>query len=257
MLLAISVLKDYAIDATDGRIGTVSDFLFDDKTWKLRWLVVDVGSWLVGRTVLIHPSAITGANHERRDLGLAMTRAKVEASPETREDEPVSRQIEFNLHSYYGWDPLWAGNSYFGGGAMASPLLSPPLIGGLSPGEAAGIGDGANEGDPHLRSIAAVTGYHLHATDGTIGHVENFLIDDASWAVHYLIADTRDWWPGKHVLLSPHAVQDISFLERKISLTVSRDQVMTSPPWDPAHAIERAYQARLHGHYAWPDYGSN
>jgi len=253
MLLAISAFKGYAIDASDGRIGTVSDFLFDDKSWKLRWL--DVGTWLVGRTVLIHPSAITGADHERRQFGLALTKAKVEASPETRSDEPVSRQIEYNLHSYYGWDPLWAGNSYFGGGAMASPLLSPPLFGGLSAGEAAGIGAGAEEGDPHLRSITAVTGYHLHATDGDIGHVENFLVDDESWVLQYLVVDTRDWWPGKHVLLSPHAVQDISYLDRKIRLTVSRALVMASPPWDPATTVERAYQQRLHRHYAWPNYG--
>jgi hypothetical protein len=254
MLLAISALKGYAIDASDGSIGAVSDFLFDDKTWKLRWLVVDVGSWLVGRTVLIHPSAIARADHERRALVVTLTKAKIEASPATREDEPVSRQIEFNLHSYYGWDPLWAGNSYFGGGAMASPLLSPPLTDGFSPGEAAGIGADAYEGDPHLRSIAAVTGYHLHATDGAIGHLENCLVDDQSWTVQYLVADTRDWWPGKHVLLSPHAVQDISYLERKIRLAVSRDQVIASPPWDPATTIERTYQERLHKHYAWPAY---
>jgi len=254
MLLAASALKGYAIDATDGRIGTVSDFLFDDKTWKLRWLVVDVGSWLVGRTVLIHPSAIAGADHERHALVVALTKAKVEASPATREDEPVSRQIEFNLHSYYGWDPLWAGNSYFGGGAMASPLLSPSMAPPLF-GEAAGIGAGVNEGNPHLRSIAAVTGYHIHAGDGDIGHVEDFLVDDADWQVQYLIVDTRNWWPGKQVLLSPHAVQDISYLDRRIRLTVSREQVRASPPWDAAAAIERSYQKQLHTHYRWPGYG--
>jgi hypothetical protein len=251
MLVVVSALKGYAIDASDGRIGTVSDFLFDDQTWRMRWLVVDVGSWLVGRSVLIHPSAIARADHERRELVVNLTREQVEGSPGTRTDEPVSRQIEYNLHSYYGWDPLWAGDSYFGGGAMASPLLSPMLVGGFSPGEAAG----ADEGDPHLRSIEAVTGCHIHASDGNIGHLENFLVDDGSWGIHYLVIDTKNWWPGKHVLLSPHAVQDISYLEHEIRLRVSRDQVMASPPWEPAALIDRAYQERLHTHYAWPGYG--
>ena len=255
MLLVASALKGYAIDASDGRLGTVSDFLFDDQTWKLRWLVVDVGSWLVGRKVLVHPSAIAEADHERRELGVTLTKSQVEGSPDTRQDEPVSRQVEYNLHSYYGWDPLWAGNSYFGGGAMASPLLSPPLLGGFAAGEAAGVGAGGSEGDPHLRSIEAVTGCHIHASDGDIGHIENFLVDDASWTIHYLIVDTKNWWPGKHVLLSPHAVQDISYLEHKIRLTVSRDQVLASPAWEPSTVIEQAYQQRLHNHYAWPGYG--
>jgi sporulation protein YlmC with PRC-barrel domain len=254
MLLVASALKGYAIEASDGRLGTVSDFLFDDKTWKLRWLVVDVGSWLVGRTVLIHPSAIAQADSERRELGVTLTKGQVESSPETRQDEPVSRQIEYNLHSYYGWDPLWAGNSYFGGGAMASPLLSPSISPPLF-GEAAGIGAGANEGDPHLRSIAAVTGCHIHASDGHIGHIADFLVDSASWTIHYLIVDTRNWWPGRHVLISPHAVQDISYLEHEIRLTVSKERVMSSPVWEPSAIIERAFQQRLHRHYAWPGYG--
>jgi len=255
MLLVVSVLKGYSIEASDGRIGTVSDFLFDDQTWKMRWLVADVGTWWKGQKVLIHPSAITGVDHELQELGLALTKERIKGSPDVREDEPVSRQIEYNLHSYYGWDPLWAGNSYFGGGAMASPLLSPPLFGGFAAGEAAGVGAEAGEGDPHLRSVGAVTGCHIHATDGNIGHVENFMVDDATWTIDYLIVDTKNWWPGKHVLLSPHAVQDISYLEQEIRLKVSRNQVKTSPAWDPVTIVEQEYQRRLHQHYDWPSYG--
>lgn len=255
MLQVASALKDYAIEASDGRIGTVSDFLFDDRTWKLRWLVVNVGTWWTGHKVLLHPSVIAGIDHGRRELAVTLTKERVKGSPDVREDEPVSQQIEYNLHSYYGWDPMWAGNSYFGGGAMASPLLSPPLYGGFAVGEAAGVGAGANEGDPHLRSIVTVTGCHIHATDGDIGHLENFMVDDVSWAIHYLIIDTKNWWSGKHVLLSPHAVQDISYLDHKVRLSVTRDQVKASPPWDPSTIIEQAYQRRLHAHYAWPGYG--
>ncbi len=198
MLQVGSALKGYAIEASDGKIGTVSDFLFDDITWKVRWLVVDTGAWLTGRNVLIHPSAIGQANYRQRELSVKLTKAQVEGSPDLLQDRPVSRQMEQNLHAYYGCDPDW-GSSYFDMGGMISPLAPSRHLGAVSPHENTDIVLGLNDGDPHLRSTATVTGYHIHASDGQIGHVENFLIDDATWSIRYLIVDTRNWWPGKHV----------------------------------------------------------
>ena len=114
MLLVGSALKGYAIAASDGRIGTVSDFLFDDRTWKVRWLVVDTGNWLPGRMVLIHPSAIGQADYERRELAVTLTMEKVKGSPDLMQDQPVSQQMEYHLYDYYGWDQYWGGASYFG-----------------------------------------------------------------------------------------------------------------------------------------------
>jgi hypothetical protein len=259
MLCVLSSLNGYAIEAIDGRIGTVSDFLFDDQTWKMRWLVVDAGSWWTGSKVLIHPSAIKGTDYQRQELSVALTAEQVKGSPDILQDQPVSRQIEHNLHSYYGWDPLWSSDSYFGGNAMASPVLAPPFSADFTDGEAAReaaeIGDDADKGDPHLRSAAAVDRSHIHATDGEIGHLENLLVDDATWELHYLIIDTKSWWPGQHVLLSPHAVSDISYLEQEIRLNVTCDQVRASPPWEPSAAIDEAYERRLHTHYGWPGHG--
>jgi len=254
MQLVVSALKGYAIEASDGKIGTVGDFLFDDQTWKLRWLVVDTGGWLTGRKVLIHPSAIGHADYERQELPVALTKAQVEGSPDIRQDQPVSRQMESHLYDYYGWDPYW-GSSYFGMGAIGLPLASPPYVGPSAARESGSEESHPDSGDPHLRSIAAVTSYHIHATDGEIGHVENFLVDDASWDVRYLIVDTRNWWPGKHVLVSPYAVREISWSERQVQLNVARGQVKASPPWNPIDMIDQAYEKRLHGHYGWPGYG--
>jgi len=113
----------------------------------------------------------------------------------------------------------------------------------------------AHEGDPNLRSLAAVTGYNVHASDGGIGHVADFLVDDASWGIRYLIIDTRNWWPGAHVLLSPYAIQEISWSRHEVRLDVSRERVRSSPPWNPLEALDEAYEKRLHGHYDWPGYG--
>ncbi len=144
MLQVISPLKGFAIEASDGAIGTVADFLFDDASWKVRWLVIDCGTWLIGRKVLIHPSAILREDLEEQQFDVALTRAQVEGSPELSEDQPVSQQMESQLYSYYGWDPLWGGANLSAiPGAMASPLLAPHYMGLGSTNEAEARGDGA------------------------------------------------------------------------------------------------------------------
>ena len=94
MLLAGSALKDFAIAASDGRIGACSDLLFDDATWTVRWMVADTGTWLTGRKVLIHPSALGQPDPGRLELPVRLTRAQVEASPDVLQDEPVPRRME-------------------------------------------------------------------------------------------------------------------------------------------------------------------
>ncbi len=111
------------------------------------------------------------------------------------------------------------------------------------------------EGDPHLRSFVSVNGYHVHATDGDLGHVENFLADDVNWDIRYLVIATRDWWPGKHVQLAPFAVKDIDWSEHRINLEVTRDQVKSSPAWDPLALEGQVGEQQLHRHFGWPGYG--
>ncbi|WP_131196229.1 PRC-barrel domain-containing protein [Lichenihabitans psoromatis] len=251
MLLAVSALKGYAILASDGRIGSVSDVLFDDESWRLRWLVVDTGTWLSERKVLVHPSAIGVVDHDRQELPIRMSKAQIERSPDISRDRPVSLQMQGQLYDYYGWDPVWGGSGYFGGGlglvgsSGYSGMGATPMPN----------GHGSDDGDPHLRSTTAVTGSHLEATDGEIGHVENMLIDDAGWDVRYLIVDTRNWWFGQHVLISPYAVKSISWSDRTIQLDVTRASVKASPAWVPTAMIDQVYEKRLHNHYGWQGYG--
>lgn len=257
MLVAGSALKGYAIEANDGRIGTVRTFLFDDTTWKIRWLVIDTGHWLTDRQVLVHPSAIGSADHKLHHLPVNLTKAQIEASPDIRQDEPVTMQMESHLYSYYGWDPYW-GPDYYGAGLAGVGMaggFGAPYPRGQRALESDRIQRGSDDGDPHLRSMLAVQDYQIHATDGTIGHVENLLLDDATWTIHYLIVDTRDWWFGVHVLIAPYAVSSIDWSEKQIRLNVSREQVKTSPPWDPASLVESMDERGLHEHYGWPGFG--
>jgi hypothetical protein len=257
MMLVGSALKGFAIEASDGKIGTVSDFLFDDKTWKIRWMVVDTGGWLTGRKTLIHPSAIGQPDYRRKKVSVRLTTQQVKDSPDILSDAPVSRQMETNLYGYYGWDPLWGGGNYLGG-------YSSGMGGGFEPSpyrfdsgllEADRSEAGMNDGDPHLRSVTAIVGYHIQAIDGPIGHIENFLVDDATWGIRYLIIDTKNWWSGQHVLISPYAVRAISWSDHDVTLDVTRDKIKASPAWDPAEGMERDYEQRLHGHYGWAGYG--
>ena len=158
-----SALRRYRIEASDGAIETVSDFLFDDRTWNVRWLVVDTGNWLTGRLALVHPSAIGRANYIEQLLPVALTKAQVEASPDVLRDRPVSRQNEFNLIDYYGWDPAWS-SSFFGPKAAAPDVNEQAVV-------QAGALSHLEGNDPHLRSLSAVTGYDIEASDGSIGHL--------------------------------------------------------------------------------------
>ncbi len=240
--------KGFSIEASDGRIGTVRDFLFDDSTWKLRWLVVDTGGWLSDCKLLLHPSAIDKADVPAKALLVTLTREQVKNSPRIATDEPVSMQMEYRLYGYYGIDSMWGG-FYYGGNPDGEPISSPKLRQAV-PDEATGTRHVA--ADPHLRSLAEVTGYRIHATDGEVGHVENFLIDDQSWDVRYLVADTRNWWFGQHVLLSPASVQEIRWDERNISLNLTCYKIKGSPPWDATGLLDRAYETLLQAHYDWP-----
>lgn len=262
MLFAASALRRFAIQAEDGPIGTVDDLLFDEQTWRLRWLVVATGGWLSGRKVLLHPSAADAPDAANDALPVRLTRQQVEGSPDIATDQPVSRQMEATLYGHYGWDPLWnvgyLGGTGMGGLAMNPTGLSMPLAGvGAAAERMTMPGDtfAEDSGNLHLRSAAAVTGYHVQATDGPIGHVEDFLLESADWSIRYLVVDTKNWWPGKHVLLSPHAVTGIDWGSHDVSVSATQDAVKASPPWDPAGMVDEAYQRQLHDHYGWSGKG--
>jgi len=259
MLVVGSAVKGYTIEANDGPIGTVKTFLFDDQTWKIRWLVIDTGHWLSRRQVLVHPSAMGTPDHMRRYLPVQLSKAQIEASPDIAQDRPVTMQMQSDLYGYYGWDPSW-GLSFYGPAGFGMAPMAMFNRGGRYAGDEA-VQDAEttalsnNDGDPHLRDMVALRGYHIHATDGSIGHLESFLLDDTDWAIRYLIVDTSNWWLGAHVLVAPYAVKDIDWTEQQVHLNVTRDKVKTSPIWDPAEIVERTYERQLHSHYGWPGYG--
>jgi sporulation protein YlmC with PRC-barrel domain len=249
MLWTASGINGYAIVATDGQLGSVSDFLFDDDSWRVRWLVVDTGNWLSGRKVLLPPSALGHPDPEKREFSVRLTMQQVKDSPDIASDRPVSRQEETNIYGYYGWRPYWGSGFFMGGYGYEGD----DWVGSRSPGstqrEREIANSRLNDGDPHLRSVEAVTGYHIHAMDGEVGHVEDFLVEDTDWSIHYLVVDTKNWWPGKKVLISPGSASAIDWTERLVNLTVDRQRVKDSPEYDAATTVDQAYERRFHDYY--------
>jgi len=252
MLEVISALKGFAIEARDGRVGTVVDFLFDDEAWKVRWLVVECGGWTEKRKVLIHPPAVSFSGLEGERLSVDLEKAQVEASPSWLEHQPVSQQMQNRLYDHYGWDPVWGG-AYLGDmpGAMASPLAAPSYLGFRPIAERHAEIEDTQERDPHLRSIVEVIGYYVHALDGDIGHVENFVFENDDWRLHYFVIDTSNWLFGKRVLVATQAVKSVEWPDRRIHLDLTRDQVKTSPVWDPLVAFNKIAKTHLHKPHRW------
>ena len=247
MLRHTSEIDGYAIGAADGPIGSITDFLFDDVTWLVRWLVVDTGEFLSGRKVLLPPSALRHVNHLGRQLSVTLAKQQVKDSPGTTADEPVSSQMETDLYDHYGWSPYWSTGFYMGGYGYAGGLFAPSALG-FHAREREDEVARRTHGDKHLRSVREVTGYHIHARDGEIGHVADFLLEDGDWSIHYLVVDTRNWWPGKKVLISPRSIESTDWSTRTVNLDVDRRKVKESPAYDGSKAIDRAYEYEFHGY---------
>jgi PRC-barrel domain len=226
------------LDCLDGEIGTVEEFYFDDQYWTIRYLVADTGNWLTGRQVLISPYALVGVASEKQNITVNLTKKQIEDSPPLNNDKPVSRQFEEAYYGYYGWPIYWSG-----------PLMGPDPYIALDREKQRESTERAKAWDAHLRSTRDVSGHHIQATEGEIGHVEDFIIDDETWAIRYLVIDTRNWWPGKKVLVSPQWIERVSWSESKVFVNLSCEAIKQSPEYSEVSLLNREYEARLHRHY--------
>ena len=262
MLRNTKDIENYAIGATDGNVGQVKDFYFDDHAWVIRYLVVDTGPWLLSRKVLISPISIHDPDWAARTLPVAITREQVRNSPDIDTDRPVSRQHEMQYLGYYGYSPYWGGTGLWGAGMYPY---------GMYPGRAGFGWDGAGrekvndevaraeqarhqDDDPNLRSCSAVIGYHIHATDGEIGHVQGMLIDEDTWAIRYIVVNTSNWWFGHQVLIAPQWIKDVSWRDKRVSVDLTRASVKDAPPYDATAELNRDRESGLYQHYRRPGY---
>ena len=220
MLHKVTTLKGYRLQGLDGEIGKVKEFYFDDRYWTIRYLVADTGNWLTGRQVLISPYALMAVNDKEQDIAINLTKKQIEDSPSLNTDKPVSRQFEDTYYGYYGW-PMYYSGPYMWG-SYPYMVRDPYSKRWTEP-------HNKKAWDPHLRSTRNVSGYDIQATDGEIGHVEDFVIDDGTWAIRYLIIDTRNWWPGKKVLVAPQWIESVNWSQSKVLVNLPRATIKQSP----------------------------
>ncbi len=262
MLHSINEMKGYSIQARDGEIGTVDQFLFDDQQWTIRYMVVDTGGWLSGRRVLISPISIRTASWDKQLIDVDLTKQQVEHSPGIHTDEPVSRQKEAELAQYYGYAPYWGGPGVWGAGLYPAPLLyayplrSAPLVPPAVPARPTAQQQAGTQerGDPNLRSTREVSGYTIQARDGELGQVDDFLVDTETWVLRYMVIATGGWWLGKKVLVAPEWISTISWERSNVVVDLTRETIKGAPEFDPYTPVNRDYEAQLHEYYGRPAY---
>lgn len=233
MLSQAKMLHGCKLACLDGEIGRVRELYFDDRQWAIRYLVADTGRWLSGRQVLISPYALSRAIAGDRGFLIDLTKQQIEDSPPLDRDMPVSQQFEQAYYDYYGWPRYWNGPNMWGGYPSVERDRSRWR-------ECAK--DAKAQGLDTLWSTREVTSYDLHACDDEVCHVEDFIIDaERTWAIRYLVADTKNWWPGTHVLVSPQCIQRVSWLEQQVFVDLSRESIKASPELTADSLLNRGY----------------
>lgn len=222
MLQNIKSYYGKRLGASDGDIGQVKDFYFDDKSWAVRYVVVDTETWLTGRMVLLAPHSFGGFDPYAGVLLVNLTRKQIEKSPLMESHLPVSRQYEEEYYHYYGLPAYWEGGQIWGMGGY--PIMAPsphdePVSHGVPPSRA----------DRHLRSALAVTGYHIQTRDGTIGQVSGLMMNEKSWGIQELVIETGHWYAGKEVTVPIHTIQRISYEDSRVLVNLTEEEIKQSP----------------------------
>ena len=241
---SIKALRGYTLQAVDGDIGRTKDFLFDDVDWAVRYMVADTGRWIPKRRVLISPISIGEPDWTARRVPVLLSKQQIQDAPGVSEDEPVSRQHESELLRYHGYAPYWLGPDVWGGGILPSLLREESLE---SDDDARGVTTTVRpRPDPHLRSVEEVVGYEVKAKDDEVGRVADFIVDDESWIVRYVVVETGGWRSARKVLVAPDWFIEFDWGRATAVVDLTRDQIEAGPEYDPALTIDRSFEARLY-----------
>lgn len=242
-------LIGFSIGAIDGEIGEVKEFYFDDHTWTVRYLIVETGSWLNNRKVLISPQALLTPEWENKIFPVNLTKDQIKNSPDIDTERPVSRQHEIEMHNYYPWTSYWGGSAWTGGMGVSGMMTeaSEPLVDAVK--REKNTSNEGSVGDSNLRSTHILMGYAIHATDGKIGDVEDFIVDDTTWKLEFLEVNAGDWFKEKKVLISPKLVEEIDWENSEFVLSVSEENVKNSPEYEPSESLSESYASNLQNYY--------
>ncbi|GAB6145480.1 PRC-barrel domain-containing protein [Desulfocicer niacini] len=253
MLRSINEIIGYTFFVKEDDVGKCKDLLFDDQLWTVRHMVADTGGWLMDKKVLISPVMVQITDWQMQSIFLEITREQLEECPSLMEDEPISREHERKMFQYLNYPYYWAHDGLWGPGAYPAVMTQIPDNSAQKHDEETLEEEEEKVEENHLRSFKEVKGYDIEASDGNIGYVEDFILEDKTWALRYVVLNTRNWLPGgKKVILSLNWVKKVSWEQSTLFLDISREQVENSPDFDPEKPVNIEYETRLYDYYGRP-----
>lgn len=205
MFRDLKTLTGSVVVATDGEIGKITDFLFNDQSWTIKYLVVDVKRWLTRRDVVLAVSAVQEIDWNNRTFQIRVTKEQVRESPLIDSAEPVSRQQEIAMEAYFGRLACWVDRQ---AGASSIPTGTEyPL---------------RSKGNLHLRSVSHLTGYTIWSAKNEVGHLEGFIVDEPAWHIGFFSVKAGDWLASRSVLIPTHSVESVSWAHHRVKLHPNR-----------------------------------
>jgi len=267
MKRGINEIIGHSVITKDGTKGKIKDFLFDRDSWQVRYLEVDFGNLFSSDRILIPRTLLQDSQISEDDLLLNVTNTLVKLGPKPEEDLPISRQYEEKLNRYYNQTFYWAGPGY---GVAGEPGLGRGygVTGETTMGPGYGVTESAMaasryprripsfpsdeniEQSSNLHSFKEVKGYNIHATDGTLGSVDDLIIDDEYWQIWYMVVDTNSWLPwSKKVLIDISFIETINYSVREAEINLHTDSLKNAPEYDEKQPVDAQYESSLQSYY--------
>ncbi len=234
MIVSVKDIRGDIVRGSDGDIGKVVDVFFDDDRWTIRYFVVETGDWLKGRRVLVSSNSLGQSQWKDKVIQAPLSYDQVRNSPDINTRQPISRQLEMEFNRYYRRPFYWGGDAVYGMGMTPGADAVARVAGDEMEEREREIETGQGAQESHLRSANDVIDYGIHARDGDIGHLSDFLFDTDMFRINYMVIDTSNWLGGKKVTLPPSWVAKVDWTEKHIYVNLNRDTIKNSPDYDIA-----------------------
>jgi len=220
MQLNTNSLIGFSLSATNGEVGKIEEIYFDDRNWVIRYLVVKTGNWLSGRKVLISPEAFDRARWNDETFPVHLTKEQILNSPDVNTDRPLSSKHIASINKYFLWQ------TFIDDGFYAPAHCDLPDV--TENAET----DNQSEDHVHVRSTRQTKGFRIHAKDGEIGYVSDFIVSDEDWKMKYLVVAAKNIFGDRKILISIRDIRETKWASSDIYLDISVHAVEQSRIFD-------------------------
>jgi sporulation protein YlmC with PRC-barrel domain len=257
MYIASHILSKAVITNQEGdEIARVEDIYFDNASWNIKYFVCRVGHLIQKKDVLIGVNSILEIDPIKRSIRTNFTEGEIASCPDKDEHKPISRLHEERLQSYFGWSPYWGQTvipsiGTFGYANPVQPNATPHPAYENELNIPVEQRTSYSHEDANLLSLNEISGYHIEASDGSIGHAADWFIDTSNWEIAYLMIDTRNWLPGKKVAVDKAWVNDITWHDRMIRVELNKEEIGDSPEYHGEKILDRDFINNLSNYHEW------